>query len=222
MVVAGFFRDALAMDDKKAIEKFSAACGCRKTDISRLQVKIILPLFIVLLSAACLLTGCQSPKAASAMHSVGTNATPALTNAVPGDRILMIDPSSMPVSAGKATLIIGALHRANGVYTGDYRIKVFPYFTKNEKGTLAIIVSNDSLAGINHGKVVAVTGTATSSGKGGPSRHIDATATPVDINKGNLKLWFMAGALKMTFKPAYHFAGPGTAGNLTKTTGSPP
>jgi hypothetical protein len=96
------------------------------------------------------------------------------------------------------------------------RIKVFPYFFKNEKGRLAIVVSDASLAGINQGKVEAIIGTATTSGKGGRSRHIDATATPADINRGTLKLWFTAGNRKMIFEPAYHFAGTGTAAVLAQ------
>ena len=106
----------------------------------------------------------------------------------------------MPVAAGKATLIIGALQRTNGVYAGDYKIKVFPYFLKNEKGRLAIVVSDESLAEASQGKVVAITGTATTSGKSGKSRHIDATATPVDSNHGTLKLWFMAGKPENDFR----------------------
>jgi hypothetical protein len=86
-------------------------------------------------------------------------------------------------------------------------MKVFPYFLKNEKGTLAIVVSDESLAKINQGMVVAITGTATTSGKGERSRPIQAMATPTDINHGNLKLWFMAGGRKMIFETAYHFAG---------------
>jgi len=140
------------------------------------------------------------------------HAAPASTNSVAGNRVLMIDSSSMPVAAGKATLIIGALQRTNGVYCGDYRIKVFPYFLKNEKGRLAIAVSDESLAGLDQGKVEAITGTATTSGKGGRTRHIEATATPADINRGTLKLWFTtAGNRKMTFEPAYRFAGNGAA-----------
>jgi|SRR5665213_370633 len=136
---------------------------------------------------------------------------PASTNSAAGNRILLIDPSSMPMAAAKATLIIGPLQRTNGVYSGDYRLKVFPYFFKNEKGRLAIVVSDASLAEASQGKVVAITGTATASGKGGKSRPIAATATPADINHGTLKLWFTAGSRKMIFEPAYHFAGIGTA-----------
>jgi hypothetical protein len=141
-----------------------------------------------------------------------------LTNSAAAGRVLMIDPSSMPIGAGRATLIIGALRRVDGVYSGDYKIKVFPYFLKNEKGRLAINVSDKSLAEVKVGKVAAITGTATTSGKGGKSRHIDATATPADLNRGKLKLWFMAGDRKMTFEPAYHFAEAGTAAVLPSVT----
>ena len=96
-------------------------------------------------------------------------AAPATTDSTSTSRILMIDPSSMPIATGKATLIIGALQRADGVYTGDYKLKVFPWFLKNEKGRLAIVVSDESLTEINQGKAATIVGTATTttSGKGG-------------------------------------------------------
>ena len=147
-----------------------------------------------------------------------THAAPVSTNSAPTSRILMIDPSSMPIATGKATLIIGALQRVDGVYTGDYKLKVFPYFLKNEKGRLAIVVSDESLAEASQGKVVTITGTATTSGKSGKCRPIAAIATPVNIDHGTLKLWFTAGSRKMIFTPAYHFAGNGTAVILARTT----
>ena len=135
-------------------------------------------------------------------------ATPVPTNSVAVGRILLIDPSSMPVAAGQATLTIGALRRTNSVYSGDYRVKVFPYFLKNEQGRLAITVSDASLAGVSHGKVTSITGTATTSGKHGRTRVITVTATPADMNHGRLKLCFITtGGRKMIFEPAYHFAG---------------
>jgi hypothetical protein len=128
--------------------------------------------------------------------SLGTvGAAPSLTNSVVTNSILMIDPSSMLVGTGKAMLIIGALRRTDGVYLGDYRIKVFPYFLKNEKGRLAIVVSDKSLAEVNSGKVAAITGTATTSGRDGKSRPIEATATPAGRNRGSLScgLWLVTG-----------------------------
>jgi hypothetical protein len=184
-----------------------------------------------MLLAACVLADYQS---AQAMSSSGKNASPssatnpisipaarASTNSVSTNQTLMIDPSSMPVGAGKATLIIGALHRVDGVYRGNYKIKVFPWFLKNENGRLAIVVSDESLAKLNQGKVAAITGTATTNGKGGRSRPIGVTATPADIHHGHLKLWFMAGARKMTFEPAYHFAGKNTSAILAQAVKIP-
>ena len=149
----------------------------------------------------------------------GTRAAAGPAISAPANRILIIDPSSMPVAGGTATLTIGPLQRADGVYSGDYHISVSPYFFKNEKGRLAIVVSDESLAEMAQGKAAAIIGTATTSGPGGESRHIDATATPADINRGTLKLWFTsAGNRKMIFEPAYHSAGTGTAAVLAQAT----
>ena len=151
------------------------------------------------------------------------HAAPASTNAAAGNRVLMIDSSSMPVAAGKATLIIGPLQRTNGIYTGDYKLKVFPWFFKNQTGTLAIVVSDASLAEAGQGRVVAITGTATTSGKGGQSRPIAAIATPVNMDHGTLKLWFTTAAnRKMIFEPAYHFTGNEAATFLAKITETKP
>jgi hypothetical protein len=147
-----------------------------------------------------------------------THAAPDSTNSASTNRILVIDPSSVPIAAGKATLTIGTLQRADGVYSGDYKIKVSPYFWKNEKGRLAIVVSDESIAKIRQGKVVTIIGTATTSGKGGMIRHIDATATPANINRGKLKVWFASGDRKMIFEPAYHFSEKETEAVLAQTT----
>ena len=135
-----------------------------------------------------------------------TIAAPPATNTASTERVLIIGPSSMPITAGKATLTIGSLQRTNGIYTGDYKVSVTPYFFKNEKGRLAIADSDESMDKASQGKVVAITGTATSSGTAGKTRHIDATATPASTDPGKLKLWFMSGDRKMSFEPAYHLA----------------
>src|SRR3984957_20785694 len=156
-------------------------------------MKIIPTLVTVMLSVVCIGTGCQSPKALassgnntaqSATNSIGTGTARASANSAPTDRILVIDPSSMPIAGGKATLIIGALQRTKGVYAGDYKIKVFPYFSKNEKGTLAIVVSDESLAKLNQGKVAAIIGKAKTNGEGGHSRPIGDPPTPRNITSG--------------------------------------
>jgi hypothetical protein len=192
------------------------------------NVPTIKMFFAMMLLAAFVFTGCKQSQVtplpgnnafqteSSATNSISSQIAPASTNLVPNFQTLIIDPSSMSVDGGTATLIIGALHRVDGVYSGNYQIKVFPYFLNNENGTLAIDVSDESLAVINQGNDVSITGTATTSGKGGLSRPIQATATPADINHGNLKLWFMAGTRKMTFEPSYHFAGKNETAVLVK------
>jgi len=164
----------------------------------------------------------QSQTKSSPTNLISRQLVPATQNPALSNRMLMVDPSSMPIAAGKTTLTIGVLQRAEGVYSGDYAVKVFPYFYESEKGKLAIVVSDESLAMINKGNVAAITGTATTSGKDGESRHIDALATPANINRGSLKLWFMAGNRKMIFETAYHFADPGTAVMLARSTGTQP
>jgi hypothetical protein len=148
---------------------------------------------------------------------VDAQTTPLPTNSAAANRILMVDASSMPVAGGKATLTVGALRRAAGVYTGDYKLKVFPYFLKNDRGRLAIMVSDDSMEEINVGNVTEISATATSSGKDARSRPIAATVTPTDINHGTLKLWFTVGDRRMIFEPAYHFATNAATAILTQT-----
>jgi len=158
---------------------------------------------------ALLLSKIQPP----ATNSIRTRMPTTATNSIPADRILMIDSSSMTVDAGEATLTVGPLQRTNDVYSGEYEITVFPYFFKNEKGTLSVVVPDDSLAAAMQGKVTAISGTATTTTgpRAGHSRHIDVIVTPTDANHGTLKLWFMAGTREMIFNPSYHFADKKTA-----------
>lgn len=127
------------------------------------------------------------------------------TNTQSINRVLTIEPSSMSVAGGKATLTIGALQRVAAGYAGEYRINVFPYVYKNENGKLLILASDEALEQLAQGKITTITGTATTSGKKGRMRRIDATAAPVDADHGTLKLWFIAGDRKMVFEPSYRF-----------------
>jgi len=133
---------------------------------------------------------------------VAIQAAPTATNA--DDRVLVLENSIMPLKTAKATLIISPLTRTNGVYAGDFKVKVFPYFFKSDRGRLAINVPDTALAEMNRGKTVVVTGTSTST-KNGIVRHIEITATPQNRDSGTVSLWFMAGGQKMIFNPAYHF-----------------
>lgn len=131
--------------------------------------------------------------------------------------VLILDNSIMPLPTAKATLSIGPLTCTNGVYTGDFKVKVFPYFFKSDRGRLAINIPDEALAAVNQGKTVSFSGTSTST-KNGIVRHIEITATPMDHDHGTVTLWFMAGDQKMIFTPAYHFArNPLTTANALMT-----
>ena len=135
---------------------------------------------------------------------------------VPPERILMIEASSAPITAGRATLTVGVLQRTNDFFTGDYRVKVFPYFYKSERGRLAIAVSDTALAEIRQGKVTRLTGTATTNGKGGRCRPVVATVTPAGPDGGRLQIRFTAGGKPMLFEPAYHIAKAAPGGAATR------
>ena len=112
----------------------------------------------------------------------------------------------MPLPTAKATLIVGPLTRTNNLYVGDFKVKIFPYFFKNDWGRLAINVTDQALAAMNQGQPVAITGTSTS-GKNGIVRHVEIMAIPKGRDHGTVNLWFMAGGQKMIFNPSYHYAG---------------
>jgi hypothetical protein len=122
-----------------------------------------------------------------------------------GRRVLAIERSVMKVAGGKATLSIGELRRTNDVFGGEFQMKVVPYFFKNEKGSLAISITDGMIARAAKGDVVEITGTATTAGKNGATRPINAVATPVDGEHGALRLWFMVEERKMIFETSYRF-----------------
>jgi hypothetical protein len=136
----------------------------------------------------------------------GTRAELALTNSNSSAGVLVVDTSSMSIAGGKATLTIGPLQRVRGGYSGEYRVSVFPYVFKNEKGKLAITASDEDVVKLEQGKSISITGTATTIGKTGKTRRIDAIATPADGTRGKLKLWFVSEDRKMIFEPSYRFA----------------
>ena len=120
-------------------------------------------------------------------------------------RTLRIEECAMKLPGGKATLTIGLLRRTNEVCRGSFRMKVTPYFYKNEKGTLAIAVTDEMIAKAAQGQAVDVKGTAIGDGKNAVVRVIHAVATPADADHGVLKLWFMVDERKMVFETGYRF-----------------
>ena len=115
-----------------------------------------------------------------------------------------IDPTSTSIKGGKASLIVGALHRNAGTYIGDYRLKVSPYFFLSEEGTLSMIVSDESLRQLTQGIPVAVTGQATTE-KSGKTRAVNAKLTPAVKDRGSVTFSFTEMDTKLIFKTSYQF-----------------
>ena len=125
------------------------------------------------------------------------------TNSFSATQVLLIDQTSIPVSAGgKATLSISPLRPSSNTYAGDYHMKVSPYFFKSEHGKLSMSIPDECFAKVAKGLMTEVSGTATS--QDGQTRYIHAEATPLDKSKGTLKLWFLVGERKMVFNTMYH------------------
>jgi hypothetical protein len=102
-------------------------------------------------------------------------------------------------------LIVGALRRDAGTYIGDYQLKVSPYFFMSEKGTLSMIVSDESLRKLTQGIPVSVTGQATTK-KSGKTRAVNAKLTPAAKDRGSVTFSFIADDTKLIFKTSYRFA----------------
>jgi hypothetical protein len=117
---------------------------------------------------------------------------------------LFLEPSSTSVSGEKVSLRVGVLTRQAETFIGDYQLKVVPLFFKSEKGSLSMVVSDETLRKLASGMAVDFTGQATTSGSG-KTRRIDGEATPSGHGRGTVKLRFMAGNREMVFSTSYHF-----------------
>jgi hypothetical protein len=84
-------------------------------------------------------------------------------------------------------------------------MKVTPYFFKNDKGKLVVVVPNGAIAKASPGSSVDFTGTAISGGKKTVVRQIEGVATPVDAEHGALKVWLTVDERKLVFETMYRF-----------------
>lgn len=129
---------------------------------------------------------------------------------VPDKRItssLIIAPSSSKLAGGSAKLVVGLLTRAGSTYIGDYRIKVFPYFFKNESGRLSINISEMMLRRMVGGHTTDFTGRAVTNGTG-ETRRVNARAMPTAKNKGALTFTVATENGPLVFHTSYRIAPP--------------
>ncbi len=115
---------------------------------------------------------------------LASNFAPALVAGI-GDANLSVATSSSSLAGGTAKLIVGTLRREGENYVGDYRLKVFPYFFKSEKGRLFIRISERALRRVHRGRAVTFAGQASAEGTK-LTRKITGKATPSGSDRGIL------------------------------------
>ena len=120
---------------------------------------------------------------------------------------LFIAPSSSKLAGGVAKLVVGPLRRDALEYVGDYRIKVIPYFFKNESGRLFIKVSERSLHRMVQGHVTGFSGHAETSGSG-LTRKITARAIPTANGCGALTFTVATENGPLVFNTSYRIDKP--------------
>lgn len=130
--------------------------------------------------------------------------TPAVT---PVTSKLFIAPSSSRMAGGTAKLTVGSLRRRGSTYVGEYRIKVLPYFFKNEKGKLFIEVTEKALRHMLGGGITRFAGRATTNSSG-LTRRIMAKATPSGGNGGALTFTVFTENGPLVFNTSYRVDPP--------------
>ncbi len=119
-----------------------------------------------------------------------------------GFRKFFIEPSSSSLAGGRARLTVGTLSRQGGALIGSYQIKVTPYFFKNEKGRLSIMLSEPSLRKLLQGIPAEFTGEAKTD-RTNKTRPITASATPSTKDRGALVISVATENGKLLFETSY-------------------
>lgn len=120
---------------------------------------------------------------------------------------LLVAPSSSQLAGGTAKLVVGVLSRDNSSYTGEYRIKVFPYFFKSETGKLLIRVSETSLRKMIEGDATSFAGRAITDGTG-ETRPVTAKVLPAAGDHGALTFTVATENGPLVFNTSYRIASP--------------
>ncbi len=120
---------------------------------------------------------------------------------------LLVAPSSSKLAGGTAKLVVGVLSRQDSSYTGEYRIKVFPYFFKSETGKLLIRVSETSLRRMVEGDATSFAGSAITDGTG-ETRRVTAEALPAASDHGALTFTVATENGPLVFNTSYRIASP--------------
>ena len=127
---------------------------------------------------------------------------------LPLDRYQRVDiaPTRTSIYIGSISMTMPTFVREKGTYSAPYSAKVFPYFFYNEKGTLSIEISDDTLRALERGEVIQFTGRGVSSE--GESRHVEGRAIPDGPGSvsGKIKVRvFVSKKIQLIFNTTYHF-----------------
>ena len=119
-----------------------------------------------------------------------------------------IAPTKTSIYIGTVALTMPTFARKNGTYHSSYAAKVFPYFFSNEKGALAITLSDESLRKLERGETVEFSGRAVNTD--GEERRVEGKATPADALSGKIKVRVLvAKHLELIFNTSYRFGEQG-------------
>ena len=118
-----------------------------------------------------------------------------------------IAPTKTSIYIGTVAMTMPTFVRKHGAYESSYAAKVFPYFFSNEKGTLAITLSDESLRKLERGEPVEFSGRAQNTD--GEERRIEGKAMP-DEGAGGLRgkikvRVFVSKRIELIFNTSYRF-----------------
>lgn len=121
----------------------------------------------------------------------------------PYDKVV-VETSSTSIYIGKVTLSAAPLTRKDGVFSGDYKAKVFPFFFMSEHGTFRMKVSDEELVRVAKGETVEFTGEAENSGH--EARKVSGRAMPDSATHGKIKVRiFVTEKIQLIFNTTYRF-----------------
>jgi hypothetical protein len=123
---------------------------------------------------------------------------------MPAGRRLFVDPCSASIPFGRVSLVVSPLSYTGKTCVGSYRLKVFPYFFKNENGTLVLDASDRLIKTLMSGRPVGLVGKATNR-KDGKVKDIVGKAIPSINQKGKVTFSINSEFGLIVFNTTYHF-----------------
>jgi len=139
------------------------------------------------------------------------------TQALPGvpdtrHAVATVETARTSIYIGNVTLTMPPFKRSGEVYESTYQARVFPYFFYNERGKIAITLSDDELRQIASGETVYFNGHAEDTA--GDPRRIEGRVVPDDPLSGKIKVrvW-VSPKIELIFNTTYRFTGGTNSSN---------